>query len=146
MQTVNEALLNQLAVTLPPKPRLMEGLALFTRGPEASLEHPRSQCLSANLDPVPFVQGFDGQRGSEVPVLGSDQLESVLNTDTLVHPMVGSSASSLMDQPAATIIPVARQQPANLPHTQGGCGRKVGLFGGSPCTRTKTGSGRFIST
>ena len=94
----------------------MEGLTLLARGPEASVEHPGSQCLSAHLDAVSLAQGFDGQRGSEVSVLGSDQLQRVLS-DTLVRAVVGRLTAAPMDQSAATVVSIAQQQPANLPHT-----------------------------
>ena len=93
----------------------MERLALLPGGPEASLEHPGSQRLAAHLDAVPLVQRFDGQRRSEVSVLGSDKFECILS-NTLVRAMVGRLTAALMDQPAATVIPVAQQQPAHLPH------------------------------
>ena len=83
--------LNQFAVALPPNPRLMEGLTLFTRGQEASLQHPRPQRLAPRGDAVPLVKRFDGQRRSKVPVLSSDQLKCVLS-ETLVRAAAGSSA------------------------------------------------------
>ena len=66
---------------------------------------------------MPLVQGFDGQRRAEVPVVGSDQFKSVL-PDTLVRAMVGRLATALVDQTATTVIPVPQQQPADLPNTQ----------------------------
>ena len=67
--------LDQLAIRLAAETWLMERLPLLARGPEASLKHPRPHGLPAHLDAVPLIQGFDGQRRSEVSVLSSDQLE-----------------------------------------------------------------------
>ncbi len=116
--------LDQLTVALAPKPRLVEGPALRARQPQTFGHHPSPQRLLADPELMLVQQHLGRQRRPEVRVPGLDQLDRIL-PDAFVAGSGSTSATRLVDQPAATIDFVPGQQPVRLAlaDRQHGCRR-----------------------
>ena len=108
--------LYQLAVRLTPKPWLMERSSLLAGQPYAVSHHPAPQRLPAYMNRVPFLERFRGQRGTEVGVVGLDQLHSVL-PNAWVKASVRLTIPGLVDQPEPALLLVPGQQTVCLPFT-----------------------------
>ena len=107
--------LDQLAIRLTPKPRLMEAPALLARKPHPSLDHPGPQRLATNLDAVL------ARAASRSPASGRSRRYLVRTSSNAysrtpaLSLMVRRLAPTLVDQASATVLPKPDQQPADLP-------------------------------
>ena len=106
--------LDQFAVALPPKSRLMEAPALLPREPQALSHHPLTDGLPTHLDPMALMQRLSGKGRAEVAIVPAHQFQRILPYPGF-QMVVRLPAASLVDQCTTAPIPVPDHQPVHLP-------------------------------